>query len=132
LGCLQSKAFVDFGLLSLSLKFGYDPTSGYFYVWVFFILIKFSIIYWLFLCWSHAELSWAGPFLMICAEVGVEVADVFLGVVVVASGRLVQVADVRADPITLGYLLVHVYFVCLFVGMCGFVCSNIVLLQIKN
>ena len=45
---------------------------------------------------------------MICAEVGVEVAVVLLGVVVLASGRLVQVADGRTDPITLGYILVCV------------------------
>jgi hypothetical protein len=69
-------------------------------------------------------LSWslAGPFLMIRAEVGVEVAVVLLGVVILASGLLVQVAEVHADPVTLVYMLVQVYvFACVLVcvGLCG-------------
>ena len=50
----------------------------------------------------------AGPFLMICAEVGVDGAVGLLDGLVVASGHLVLVADGRADPVTLGYILVCV------------------------
>ena len=55
-------------------------------------------------------LSWslAGPFLVIRAEVVVEVAVVLLVVAVVASGLLEQVAEVHADPVTHGYMFVQV------------------------
>ena len=51
----------------------------------------------------------AGPFLVICAEVGVVVAEVLLVVVaVVASSLLELVAEVHAGPVHQGYMIVHV------------------------
>ena len=51
----------------------------------------------------------AGPFFMICAEVGVVVAEFLLVVVAVeASGLLEQVAEVHAGPVPQGYMFVQV------------------------